>query len=98
MAVESIGEAWNLSWQIHMRCRRFWMPETWTYATFRFCGGHCLELFAQARQASIDRQRAVAQLFRSSKRFRLPDLYRPRSLPPGAFGKLSPLHRGELFW
>jgi hypothetical protein len=41
-----------------------WESGVWGYRRFRFCGVKCRETFMQARQASLDRERAVASLFR----------------------------------
>jgi hypothetical protein len=45
--------------------RRFWESSVWSFVIFRFCGQRCLTAFLEARQAAIERRRAVAQLFRT---------------------------------
>ena len=43
-----------------IKSRRVWEPGVYAHTTYRFCSLKCQELFLEARQASIDRQRTIS--------------------------------------
>lgn len=47
-----------------IKSKRMWEPTDWGFITFQFCSQKCLDFFMQSRQASIDRRKAVAELYR----------------------------------
>jgi hypothetical protein len=44
--------------------RTVWERPQWAFRTYRFCGSRCVEIFKEARRASLNRVKAVHQLFR----------------------------------
>jgi len=46
-----------------VKSKALWESSRWCYVLYRFCSAACQHAFLQARQAAIDRQRAVQQLY-----------------------------------
>lgn len=58
---------------------RVWHRYFWGFVMYRFCSSKCRDTHLQARQAALDRERAVHQLFHpppvSEDHPRLPEIY-----------------------